>query len=659
MTSSTNHADLAPRVTTPSGTLIAGRYEILGVLGAGGMGVVYRARDTDLDEVVALKVITHELARDPGMLERFRREVKLSRLVTHRNVARVFDIGEDQGVRFFTMELVEGESLRERLVREKSLDPSDVISLASEICEGLVAAHAASVVHRDLKPDNVLIARDGRVVLTDFGIARARSAGARSGTQGISVGTPEYMAPEQLEGAVDVDGRADLYALGAMMFELLTGDPPWSGPNVMAIITARLTSEPPDPRKWARVPDALAEIVLRCMSRSPDRRYAGARELASALATCRRAERSPSDRARGGRRSAVGEKAAARVGSASTLVAFTSDPTALELCKRASLEASERNEEAVDRAVALFEQAMNRAPDDPRVHVAYASTLVDRFESGNTPISELHESLAMAERAAASPDVRVEALLVRAHVRHELGTLEGSIQDAEELVRAAPDRAEVLALRGRLLVAAGAVAEGVGALERATALAPDLIGASVDLALGFALLGNPSAASSRVDGVLASFPRSDLAWLAAARLCLWSQDARRARTLLARARTTHLGQAARIIGLLEACQNADAADAARALHEQLAEEAVALPRRCAELVMTTAEVALRGGDPARALATLENLLKFPPAYGVGWLERCPMLDSLRAAPRFEALLTRARRLAAPFRTQLREMSESS
>ena len=206
---------------------IAGRYEVLSLLGSGGMGTVYRARDVELDELVALKVLRRDLVDSPGMLARFRQEAKLARRVTHRNVARTFDIGEHEGEKFLTMEFVDGEALSSVIARRGRLPLAEVLHIVKEVCAGMSAAHSAGVVHRDLKPDNVLVARDKRVVVTDFGIAHA-AAGAAGGakTLGGIVGTPAYMAPEQVEAAAEVDARADLYALGAMIYELVTGKCP-------------------------------------------------------------------------------------------------------------------------------------------------------------------------------------------------------------------------------------------------------------------------------------------------------------------------------------------------------------------------------------------------------------------------------------------------
>ncbi|HEY8090687.1 MAG TPA: serine/threonine-protein kinase, partial [Polyangiaceae bacterium] len=273
-----------PAASTPSHHVFADRYEILGLVGSGGMGTVYRAKDRELDEIVALKLLRREVMDASGMLDRFRQEVKLARRVTHRNVARTYDIGESGGEKFLTMEFIDGEPLSARLGREGALPLDEVMDLAIAICGGLEAAHAAGVVHRDLKPDNVLLARDGRVVLTDFGIARAVADANRAATVGLALGTPAYMAPEQVEGATDLDERADVYALGTMLYECVTGERAWSGEGIWALAAARLMNPPPDPR--ARRPDlppAGAEIVLRCMARKREDRFQRVADVAHAL----------------------------------------------------------------------------------------------------------------------------------------------------------------------------------------------------------------------------------------------------------------------------------------------------------------------------------------------------------------------------------------
>ncbi len=276
------------RVAAPSGDptrwVVADRYEVLGLLGSGGMGTVYRARDRELDDVVALKMLKKQIAAAPGILERFRREVKLARRVTHRNVARTFDIGEHAGAKFLTMEFIDGEMLGAMLQRRGRLRVAEVTRIGRDICAGLTAAHAAGVLHRDLKPANVIVAQDGRAVITDFGIARALEAGSSLQTAGGIVGTPAYMAPEQLEGAPDLDARTDVYALGAMLFELLAGEVPWATLSPLQASLAKLKGAAPDLRALRpTLPDAAITLVARCMARLREDRFASADEVAVAL----------------------------------------------------------------------------------------------------------------------------------------------------------------------------------------------------------------------------------------------------------------------------------------------------------------------------------------------------------------------------------------
>lgn len=271
-------------IASPGQQLIGGRYELIRLVGVGGMGSVYQVRDAELDEIVALKTLRREMLEDPGMHERFKNEVKLARRVTHRNVARMFDIGEHEGEKFLTMEFVDGESLAGVLTRERRLPTARVVELMTAVCAGLAAAHAAGVIHRDLKPDNVMIAKDGRVLVTDFGIARA-SLDSSHKTVGMVLGTPGYMAPEQVQGLKDLDGRVDIYALGVMLFELFTGEDAWTGETPLSIATARLLAPPPDPRsRRSDVPDVAARVVLKCMARDRSERYASADQVARDLA---------------------------------------------------------------------------------------------------------------------------------------------------------------------------------------------------------------------------------------------------------------------------------------------------------------------------------------------------------------------------------------
>lgn len=247
------------------GALLAGRYEVLELIGAGGMASVYRVMDIQLGEEVALKLLAS--GTDEETVGRFRQEVRLARRVTHPNVVRTHDIGEHRDRLFLTMELVDGEGLDRVLEREGALPPRRAATIAAQIAAGLAASHEAGVLHRDLKPSNVLVTARGRVVLTDFGIARALNPGSGSGTDEID-GTPLYMSPEQVQGMPE-DPRSEIYALGLILFEMLAAAPPFSTASYAATAAERLRLPPPDPRAARPVPDALAELVLACLATDP------------------------------------------------------------------------------------------------------------------------------------------------------------------------------------------------------------------------------------------------------------------------------------------------------------------------------------------------------------------------------------------------------
>ncbi len=256
------------------GRMLADRYDVLALLGSGGMGAVYRARDRELDEVVALKVIRSEIARDPSALERFRSEVKLARRVTHGNVARTFELGSADGVMFCTMELVDGESLTERLRRVHRLPVAEAVSIACALLDGLAAAHEANVIHRDIKPDNVLLARDGRVVIADFGVAAMLASG------GEASGTPAYMSPEQACGE-PATPASDVYSVGIVLYEALTGRRAFTG-TAIQILAEKLELDRVSPGP-DEVPAELARVIARATERELTARYATARELRRAL----------------------------------------------------------------------------------------------------------------------------------------------------------------------------------------------------------------------------------------------------------------------------------------------------------------------------------------------------------------------------------------
>ncbi len=274
-------ADLAPALgygRLVEGTPIGARYEVVRFLGSGGMGAVYLVRDRELKREVALKFLREDIACDPVALERFRREVAVASQVTHRNVLRVYDIGEAQGVRFVTMQHVEGEDLAARLRREGKLPVDELVAIFRQACEGLAAAHAAGVVHRDLKPQNILLDRSGTPHIADFGLAL--SFGQASLTDGGKLlGTPVYVSPEQVNGA-RADHRSDIYALGTMLYEMAAGRAPFSEGTTTEIVLQRLQRPP---RRLAElrpeIPAHVGKIVARCLAIEPAARYQSCLEI--------------------------------------------------------------------------------------------------------------------------------------------------------------------------------------------------------------------------------------------------------------------------------------------------------------------------------------------------------------------------------------------
>jgi len=268
--------------------LFAGRYEIQGELGKGGMGVVYRARDQQLDEVVALKVLRKEaLAREPTLLDRFKREVKEARKITHKNIARTHDFGDADGVPFISMEYLEGVTLKDLVRRRGALPLGVALGFGKQMCHGLEAAHGVGVVHRDIKPQNVLIIPEsGELKIMDFGIALPTKVSGQDPSltsAGTVMGTPHYMSPEQAQGKI-ADFRADIYSLGVVLFECLTGALPFKGETATQIIIAQIQQAPPRLRGLKpNIPQDLEDAVLRCLAKDPARRWQSVSELNEAL----------------------------------------------------------------------------------------------------------------------------------------------------------------------------------------------------------------------------------------------------------------------------------------------------------------------------------------------------------------------------------------
>ncbi len=256
------------------GTVLKRRYEIRRVLGSGGMGMVFQAHDRDLDEPVALKVLRPEIASmDPNILERFKTEIRVTRKIAHRNVVRTYDFGDDRGINFISMELIQGMTLKQ-LIRSKGALPLGVgLSIAKQACAGLVAAHELGVVHRDVKPHNIMLTPQSEVKIMDFGIVRDPKESNVTQT-GLIMGTPDYMSPEQAQGRGDLDQRSDIYSFGVVLYEMFTGALPFRGETPIAVAMKHVQEQPKPPRVVEpSVPVELEKVILRSMQKDPNARY--------------------------------------------------------------------------------------------------------------------------------------------------------------------------------------------------------------------------------------------------------------------------------------------------------------------------------------------------------------------------------------------------
>lgn len=266
---------------------LAAAYEVEREIGRGGMGVVYRAIDKRLKRPVAIKLLPPELSFRRDIRQRFQREAEMAAQLSHPNIVPIYAVDEVDNLVFFVMACVDGDNLATQVRKRGPLPPEDVRRWLTEVADALAYAHARGVIHRDIKPDNILIdAVDGRAMVTDFGIARAAEGGdgARLTATGLAIGTPAYMSPEQASGDRDVDGRSDLYSLGIVAYQMLTGEPPFTGLTTPALLVKHLSETPvPVEERRPDVPPMLAAMVMRLLEKDPAHRFQGAAELAQAL----------------------------------------------------------------------------------------------------------------------------------------------------------------------------------------------------------------------------------------------------------------------------------------------------------------------------------------------------------------------------------------
>jgi tetratricopeptide (TPR) repeat protein/tRNA A-37 threonylcarbamoyl transferase component Bud32 len=494
-------------------TALAGSYRIERELGAGGMATVYLAHDLKHRRTVALKVLHPDLAHVLGS-DRFRREVEIAARLTHPHILTVFDSGDAGGLLWYTMPFVEGESLRDLMARQGELSLDAALQITREVADALDYAHTQGVVHRDIKPENILLSR-GHALVADFGIARAaQQESGRLTATGLAVGTPAYMSPEQGSGDRDIGPPSDVYSLATVCYEMLTGEPPYSGPTAMAVLTKRMTDPVPSPRRLRQaIPLGVDRAILRGLAPTPVDRFATAGEFARALADEQPAGRSARAMSRRTRRLAAGGLGLAALLTAGVLwfrPASSSAPAAPHLERGRGLLAK-RTPAAVREAIGEFEAALELAPGNPAAlaRIGYGYTLFADWGwpyEGLTAPEVRGKALEFSEQAIAADSASSEAWLTRAYVLSvdDPYHLRGAVDAYRRALRLDATSAEGWYQYGQSLMALGEDDSAAAAYRKAFALDPNRPMALMSLSALFLKAGRVAEAGQLIDSAVAA-----------------------------------------------------------------------------------------------------------------------------------------------------------
>ena len=708
-----------------AGTTLNGRYDVLGLLGTGGMGAVYRAHDRELDEVVALKVMRGDFARERGAVEQFRQEVKLARRVTHVNIARTFELGVEGDLIFCTMELVEGESLRAKLARDGALTVAQAASIASAICEGLSVAHAAGVIHRDIKPENVLLTPSQRVVLADFGVA----AFSASDSDGALVGTLEYMAPEQARGE-QATPATDVYAVGVVLFEMLCGMRAFSG-SMSELLVAKqdvekVSLELAETVTRGPLPGEIKQLVERATARDPAQRIATAAELTRRLAPFLTVERiatspgiaiaEPPDltlptivvlapravdkhaalhvaegihqetlRRLAGRRLRVWPRVDAfempgatfveliagnrlvvtlrRDELTSTLelpleiihVALAADAIAVAAHELATREIDSDESERLDLllrtrahahggfagikpAMELLEQGRERWPDDPRLACQLADMILRYvFVTARSPVS-FYEARPLVEAALLGAPHLAESHVSAGQLALHTGDPVHAAREFRIAIACSPYQAEPHEGLGRMLLEAGFLDDAMSRLDSALAIAPTLSSVRWEIARAHALEQNWLAHDQLVAELLKEGDRP----IARLRFAVWRGDGNGIAECFVAWKTWGTQFEPELFERVFAVfLDRTWARDRDALLEACMESKSPSKRRSLFLAQIGAELAAYMGEVETSLALVERAVSLD-LFDRHWLDRCPLLESVRATPEGQRLQQRVR-----------------